>query len=287
MAPTKSTRPASPERPAALGAKVKTVKGLGPVKGAGVAKRSRQHRSGRTTGRIASLPPGPPPPPRWYQETERSTIPVAIQHRLVASCHVDFLDNGLGGTNNCAMRLMFTNPQTHATKHAPAGTRGIIIRFMRSDGGAGPAGGLVPFGGMLRYQPIGYLTPHPQAAHNFAVPVVPGMRVRDFMRVVNANNMLPAEFSSLAADTVGCRDFTGFCTAIRQELWRFRLQRPPFGIISILFTDTQLQRPKGRRLYRSHQLPALLDSLLSKMTPTFTSPLLESIMPPLQRWPHH
>ena len=52
MAPTKSTRPASPERPAALGAKVKTakglgpkvkaaVKGLGPVKGAGVVKRSK------------------------------------------------------------------------------------------------------------------------------------------------------------------------------------------------------------------------------------------------------
>ncbi|CAG8222334.1 unnamed protein product [Penicillium olsonii] len=221
MAPTRSTRPVSPERPAALGAKVKTVKGLGPAKGAGVVKAvkaaggdgGRKLRSGKVTAPPAGPPPGPPAPPppapaagqiNWVQGPSQSTIPPALQSRAIASCHVDFLDERNGAKiNNTAIRFIFANTQGIASRHVPGNTVGVIIRFMRTP----DDDDLPPYPGVLHCRPISYNNEHRDAAHTIAVPAVTG-RLGDFLRVVKVRRMLPAEFIPLDNDTVGCRDFT-------------------------------------------------------------------------------
>ncbi|CAG8064283.1 unnamed protein product [Penicillium salamii] len=198
MAPRIHTAPAAPKPPAVVGAKVKTVGG--PKRGR-LAKSTRlYYRTAKLASPTLSLETVNRQ--QWIMDEQISSIPLAMQGRLIASCHVEFLDEHGGAVDNHVnFRLMFVNPQTEGSRYAPAGTLGVTMGF-REIGTAARPNRAVLWG-----ESITAAGPHLNSMRSIAVPVAPGTRLRSLLRQVRVQDMLPADYTPVAGGTtIGSRD---------------------------------------------------------------------------------
>ncbi|CAG8126702.1 unnamed protein product [Penicillium salamii] len=139
---------------------------------------------------------------QWIMDAQSSAIPLAMQGRLIASCFVEFLDEHGGAVkNHVILRLMFVNPQTEGTRYAPAGTLGVTVGFREVGTPAAPNRGV------LVGESITAAGPHVNSMRSIPVPVAVDTKLRDFLRVVRTDDLLPANFTPIGGTTVGSRDF--------------------------------------------------------------------------------
>ncbi|CAG8948550.1 unnamed protein product [Penicillium salamii] len=138
---------------------------------------------------------------QWIMDDQSSSIPLAMQNRLIASCHVEFLDEHGGAVeNHVIFRLMFQNPQTEGSRYAPAGTLGVTMGFREIGTAARPNRAV------LVGESITVAGPHVNHMRSIAVAVTPGTKLRDLLRQVKVQDMLPADYTPVGGISRGSRD---------------------------------------------------------------------------------
>ncbi|KAJ5933575.1 hypothetical protein N7454_005904 [Penicillium verhagenii] len=143
-------------------------------------------------------------------------LPHNIRSKKVSQCFIEFIDKAYDADlepgeddirpNHCFMRLIFKTQQKRNTKGStPINTRGVIINLKYNHPGFARCSL-----GDLDIRTFTYAGPHRNAVKVMEAPVNPnnqGKTVRDFLRVIEDNKMLPAGFVTEKEEVVGCKDF--------------------------------------------------------------------------------
>ncbi|KAJ5642206.1 hypothetical protein N7490_006206 [Penicillium lividum] len=157
-------------------------------------------------------------PPMKWTFTKMADIPLPIRSENVSKFSIEFLHQGMLGenldipANHCVARLTFQNEQEYDTDYAAAGTKGILID-LHFDPNAYNSGSIrgPSHVGQLHIKPFKYVGKHRNAAYDFDVPMkrTNGItfQVKDFLRVIQSNDLMPVSFNLMEDDAVACKDF--------------------------------------------------------------------------------
>lgn len=156
-------------------------------------------------------------PPRWTMENSKKDIPVPLRARKVKGFYVEILDldainlkdpthlNKEGLRNNhCIIRLLFSHP-SFTEEEEPSATFGVTLDLEYK--GPGPAS-TAP--GQFFIKIANHSTHHPFALKVIEIPIKhgkKGKRLKDFLEVIENNNLLPCGFNIENEGAVGCKDF--------------------------------------------------------------------------------
>lgn len=141
---------------------------------------------------------------------KRLSIPSELGRRILARCTLEILDVGSvdiqntadpNRNNHCILRLTFAAPTTEATRHAPIGTRGLILDQVPDD--QRDTTTTCEF----HMKTFRYEGPHEDALKTIDLPIRGKQGARCFLRVLRKANLVPCEFDSTDDFMYGCRDF--------------------------------------------------------------------------------